>query len=1348
MQLRATLDRLATLLMFAILLLVVVVFALLPYYGYRASQAPFMGGFVEPTLVFNDAGPENSAEHWALRDAGVKFPDRLLAIDGAPLSTPGQLYSLLAAHRPGDTVRLTIEHATGTSLESAKILETRTLDVQLTPFSLDDLLSYFVAPYFVGLAFLVIGLWIFYLRRDEAAGRAFALFCASAAVMIAGVYDLYTTKAFAGLWTASIPLAGAALFTLAAVFPQEAAYAARRPITRWLGFAPALVVIVYAETLLYNTAEPRLYARGWLAGSVFAALGIVFFIANSIYRWARGRSPVVREQSRIIVISSIIAFLPAVAWVIIAGFITSAATFNVLYYFAPMVVFPMGVAYSILRYRLLDTQQLLGRAVTYSLLGILTTVGYWLLVAGVSILVGASVPGNSPLPVAVLVLALVLGFNPLRAWLQSRVDALSFRGSQAYREQLQAFSRVLTESVELPLIVGDLRRQVDVALKPTHLFTFLRDPNQTDYSAYDPDDRPGTDLRFAADGALARTLAGQRVLYLTPDSPLPVSVQRDRARLAVLDSPLFVPLNSKSALVGWLALGNRLSGEPYAQQDLDFLQALAAQSAPAVERAQVIASLEKRLNELNVLGQVSQAINFSISSDDLLELIYAQAGRVMNVRNFAIVLHEPHTRTLSNAFFVEHNERDPSEEKKPWPMGQGLASEVIRTGQPILTNDYREECARRGVPALNRNYYAWMGVPLNAGSSSLGAMTVASTDPAEAYTDDQVKIISAIADQVATAIDKARLYEQTEKRARQLATLNTAAQAITSTIALDPLLQQVVESAVEILDCEAGSLFLVDEETNELVFKVTVGPVAGNLIGLRIPAGRGIVGSAVETGQTVVVNDTASDPRWFQKPDATTGFVSRAIMAVPMRVKDRTIGVVETINKRDGAPFLDDEVALLTAFASQAAVSIENARLFNSTDQALAARVEELSVMQRIDRELNAALDVRKVMQLMLDRALASTHADAALAGLLLEDGVAVMTQQGYGDALAAFADGVIPKGHSLGGAAYSLTEPKLTAAGEGEAARQFLLPGAASQLIIPIRREDQTIGVIVCDSTSADCFTADHVAFLARLADHAAIAVANARLYGEVNAANLAKSEFVSFVSHELKTPMTSIKGYADWLATGAVGPMNETQLQFISTIRGNVGRMMTIVSDLTDIARIESGRMRLEMKALPFQSVIDTVVRSLQGQFHSKEQTLILDVEPDLPMVWGDVTQLEQVLTNLMSNSHKYTPVGGSVRLRVRQSSNVWDAKGAPQVLHVSVQDTGYGISPLDQKKIFTKFFRAEDRAIREAPGTGLGLNIFKLLVELGGGQAWFESELGKGSTFHFTVPAALPEQLANAA
>ncbi|HNB50516.1 MAG TPA: HAMP domain-containing sensor histidine kinase, partial [Anaerolineales bacterium] len=222
---------------------------------------------------------------------------------------------------------------------------------------------------------------------------------------------------------------------------------------------------------------------------------------------------------------------------------------------------------------------------------------------------------------------------------------------------------------------------------------------------------------------------------------------------------------------------------------------------------------------------------------------------------------------------------------------------------------------------------------------------------------------------------------------------------------------------------------------------------------------------------------------------------------------------------------------------------------------------------------------------------------------------------------------------------------------------------------------------------------------------------------------------------------PMTSIQGFTDLLSKGAVGPVNEAQAGFLATIRSNVKRMDRLVSDLTDVSKIEAGRLRLEFSSVAFQEVVDEVVRSTKGQIDQKEQTLVVEVPDDLPEVWGDRTRIIQVLTNLVSNAYKYTPQQGNIFIRAVLAQNQWDtnAEAAPEVLHIYVQDTGIGIKPEDQKQIFSKFFRSDDPKARESPGTGLGLNITKNLVELQGGQIWFESEYRKGTAFHFTLPVA---------
>ena len=241
-------------------------------------------------------------------------------------------------------------------------------------------------------------------------------------------------------------------------------------------------------------------------------------------------------------------------------------------------------------------------------------------------------------------------------------------------------------------------------------------------------------------------------------------------------------------------------------------------------------------------------------------------------------------------------------------------------------------------------------------------------------------------------------------------------------------------------------------------------------------------------------------------------------------------------------------------------------------------------------------------------------------------------------------------------------------------------------------------------------------------------------------NEINLAKSDFVSFVAHELKNPMTSIKGYTELMAGGAVGPINEMQTNFLHTIKSNVERMATLVTDLNDNSKIEAGRLSLHYKAAEVESMIDETVRSIKRQIEDKKQTLEVTLrEAKLPLMWADRGRVIQVLVNLISNSYKYTPEGGAIQVGAEESANRWNPEGATRVIHIWVKDNGLGMTPEDQNKMFQKFFRSDDPEAVKSPGTGLGLNITKSLVEMQGGTIWFESEYRKGTTFHFTVPVA---------
>ncbi len=1206
-----------------------------------------------------------------------------------------------------------------------------------------QILGLFLLPYLSGLVFLALGLAVYRSQRQSAVGYTFLALCASVALALGTTFDLWTAQAFARLWMASVSLAAGLLLVFAIVFPSAPAFVARRPALRWLPLLPALAVLAAAQTRLQLPREQVIEA--WPVQTLFVALAAGLFLASLLARSVLAASPRAREQSRLALAGAVLASVPLGLW----AFGLVAIPFG--WVAITLTLFPAVLAYSIIQARLIDAGSMVRFASVYATIAAIVTAGYALLVAGLNIitnaLLGRAISATSPLLVGLLTFALVVGFQPLRQLIHNLLSARLFRSRSEHHDRLARFRHQLTLASGLGEVVRVLKEQIREGLIPTHTYVFLRDPHTGHFVAAGEGSRPDTDIRFEAHSGLVHALStAQDAIFLEFNQPLPPELTDEHARLAVLRTPLLFPLQGQDRLAGWIAVGGKRSGEPFTARDLRFVQGLAEQASLAVERAQVIGDLERHVRELDVLSQVAQAVNFTTDPDALLELIYAQASKLIDTTNFYIVMHNPEIGGLRYAFFLEGGRRRERLEGGHWPDDEGLAAEVVRTGRPIRTDDYTAECQRRGVTPRQERTYAWMGVPLNAGARTLGVMAVASFTQDVIFTEDQLKVFWAIADQAATALDKARLFNETETRARQLATLNEISKELASTLALEDLLGRIMRAAVDLIGTESGSLLLVDETTGELVFRVVEGG-AQDLIGTSLPVGVGVVGEAVEGRQPIIVNDVLQERRWFTSHNDQTDPDSQSLLAVPMLLQDQSIGALEVINRRDGLPFASEDATLLTTFAAQAAVAIENARLYEATDAELTRRVDELQVLQRIDRDLNRTLQLDRVAHITLDWAMRLTGASAGLVGILNPEGngLHVLARSGCdGPSVAAHKDAPFPLGQGIAGRVVQNAQPEFVEVVSGNPDLYPLGQAqAAAAIAVPILRAGQPVGALVLESDTPGRLNHQAFDFAQRLVEHAAVAIENARLVEEVQDANRSKTEFVSFVAHELKNPMTSIRGYTDLLKSGAAGPLNEMQDQFLGTVRSNVDRMTRLVSDLADAARLETGQLRLDMAPVSVPLVVEETLNALQAQIEEKRQQLVVAVPGDLPEVWADHTRMVQVLTNLVSNAHKYTPEEGTLWVGARVEQAMDEAAGQPRaVVHHWVRDTGIGLSPDDLERLFVKFFRAE-RGKQMAQGTGLGLNITRSLVEQHGGSIWVESEVGAGSTFHFTIPVCTGEE-----
>lgn len=369
---------------------------------------------------------------------------------------------------------------------------------------------------------------------------------------------------------------------------------------------------------------------------------------------------------------------------------------------------------------------------------------------------------------------------------------------------------------------------------------------------------------------------------------------------------------------------------------------------------------------------------------------------------------------------------------------------------------------------------------------------------------------------------------------------------------------------------------------------------------------------------------------------------------------------------------------------------------------------EELATLQQLDRTLNKTLDLEKVATITLNWAIQQTGSDRGVVGRWDDSRFESWAEKGGETAVFAQNNNQINN---------ILTQET----------------NNRHQLCAPIRRyEDAPLGLIVLERSWP--FTAHDHHFLTRLCSHAAVAINNAQMHAQIQAANRAKTEFVAMVSHELKSPLTIMRSYLELFVLINEGAVSAKQAKFIGTMEDAVMRMNILISELDDITRIETNNLKLELEAVSLPEAVANVYASLESQFRVKGQTCTINVPTDLPTLWADHKRIIQILHNLLSNAHKYGPEQGSIWVTAR---TVYEDDLC--FVEMAVQDNGIGIPEADQSKIFTQFFRTDQDSVTAVSGTGLGLNITKMLVELQGGRIWFTSKLNEGSTFYFLMPVA---------
>ncbi|MFB0536601.1 MAG: GAF domain-containing protein [Anaerolineae bacterium] len=777
---------------------------------------------------------------------------------------------------------------------------------------------------------------------------------------------------------------------------------------------------------------------------------------------------------------------------------------------------------------------------------------------------------------------------------------------------------------------------------------------------------------------------------------------------------LLVPLRSADgAILGLLSVDDPQDGLVPTRRTIETLELFANQASVAIENSRLFDERERRIAELGTLTIIGRIISSVMELDELMDKIYQQVNLVMDTTNFYIALHHEEKNEVSFEIEVERGKRRP---KRRQEAGIGLTGHIIRTRQPLLIKENMLQFLKEiKVEPSGELARSWLGVPMIAAGRVVGVIAVQSYEEEGAYDEEHRDLLFTIANQAAIAIENARLFEEARQRATQLQAIAELGQHITSILDLDELLSQVVELIHHILGYYYVHVFLVDETSKEALFRAGSGET-GRMIeeqgGVRLKVGeQGIIGWVAGSGLPLLVNDVSQEPRYVPN-DALPA--TRSELAVPLKIGQRVIGVLDVQSDELNAFDLDD-VAVLQTLGDQVATAIENARLFEELEEHKATLGER--VRERTE-ELASSLRHQKIE---------ADKTRAIVEGIA--DGVMVFDADNKVIMINPTAERMLnlPVPIVLGRDMRELIEEAdealdreadltvLTVLSALVSSRERLEAG------VPLTQTRFQIG----ERTITASFTS------VALKDEGPFNIVSVfRDITKEAEIDRMKSEFLSMAAHELRAPMTSIKGYSDMLLLGLAGEYDERQKQFLDTIKANVDRVLEMANAFSEISRIETGGLRLDIKPHHIDHLVSEVVVSLRPQIDTKKVSLTVEVPPDLPKVWGDRTRIIQVLTNLVTNAYKYTPEGGRIAIT---------AQWADDNVQVDVADTGIGIAPQDQEKLFTRFFRADHPEVRRMAGTGLGLSIAKSIVEMHGGHIWVESQLGEGSTFSFTLPLA---------
>jgi len=932
------------------------------------------------------------------------------------------------------------------------------------------------------------------------------------------------------------------------------------------------------------------------------------------------------------------------------------------------------------------------------------------------------------------------------AVLGSARDITVKRRLEQRQEALVALSRELSTEIDpqrlLPRIAEEARRLMDmqsaVLLMLEHDALVVRAASGVDEALLEPeglastrdltsvvirDRRPLVYANLGADPAWRQTSVVRRFGY--------------RALLAV-------PLTVKERTLGLLELLHR---EPrnFPFEEIEFLRALATQAALAIDNARLFAGQKEEAEISAGLLRLAEAIEGVQELEGVLDTVVRTTAELLGGKQCLLFLFDPaDERLIPTAASGLPEDHRPAFLSLTETSRMPAVLKALRTQDPVILEEGAPDF--RLSPALveTLGVRTMLIIPLVSGGRLMGALAAHVPGAAHAFTLKEIALARGIAAHAAVAIDKARLFQQTQARLRETETLLTITQALSSTLDPTETMRRVAREIARTLGADMVGAYLADPE------QTVLRPIAGYRVPkdlyekfMRFPVpirGHAAIEESWRTRRSIWSSDAPGDPRLDR--DSLARFPHQSILFVPMIVKGEPIGGFFVLWWSERHHFTPEQVRLVEGISDQAAMFIENARLYSEATR----RRREAEELARLARMLTESLDAADVGQRIVESSLLLLGGRVSVLRLLQPDGsLKLIASRGDAVSMANLLP-VMPPGEGVVGRAVAegrpvwsanvFTDPGIVLSDELRAHISGI--GHSAYLAVPLRVKREIIGVIGIGDATARSFSEAEVALLQTFADQAAIALENSRLYGDLRAALRAVEEsqqrivqgerlralgeMAGGVAHDFNNVLAIIVGRAEVLLNETEDAELQRQLNVIIKVALDAAQTVKRIQEFT--------RMR---RARPFQQVnlkqiVDEIVEVTRSRWKDEAQSkgltyeMILDTAPT-PPVAGDPSEIREALINIILNALDAMPDGGQVTLGT--------AVEGDRVL-ISITDTGVGMSEDVRQRIFDPFFTTKGER-----GTGLGLSVVYGIISRHNGEIDVQSRLGRGTTFTLKFP-----------